>query len=565
MVLVVGILAARSMLFTPGLYYNMHDDLQMMRQLQLEKCFVDGQIPCRWVPDMGYGFGFPLFNFYPPLPYLTGEVVRLFGFSFVATAKTLFALALILSGVGMYVLAREFFGRLGGILSAVFYVWAPYHAVDVFVRGAMNEAWGLTWFPFILWAGYKLIKAKKTDIVRWIVVLALAWVALLTSHNLMVLIFGPVFLAWSAFFLWQDRSWGKIKDFIFAGSLSFGLAAFFTIPAVFENSLTQLSGQLVGYYDYTAHFVNLKQLFVSRFWGDGPSVWGAEDDGMSFQVGHVHWVGSLILLVLLLWPFKKANLRKLAAQIKKSQWLGPVVLMTVVAWAAVFMTHTRSTPIWQLIPQLGYLQFSWRFLTLVILGLSFAMGALVMFIRNTKHKCLFVFVLSAGLIAFNWDYFKPVWMGPVTDEQKFSDVAWDLQQTAGIYDYLPKTAVTAPKEPQKLLGEVMQGEATVSGELQGTNWAEFDIAVASESAQVRLGIFQFPDWQVYVDGREVPNYLADDEMWGRMYVDVPAGEHTVRAELHNTPVRTVSNYISLVSLACLVTFPLWRKEVKLGK
>ncbi|MGB6881820.1 MAG: hypothetical protein WBD86_00765, partial [Microgenomates group bacterium] len=66
-VLVFAILAGRSLIFQSG-YFNMHDDLQMMRQLEMEKCFKDFQIPCRWVPDMGYGFGFPLFNFYPPLP-----------------------------------------------------------------------------------------------------------------------------------------------------------------------------------------------------------------------------------------------------------------------------------------------------------------------------------------------------------------------------------------------------------------------------------------------------------------------------------------------------------------
>src|SRR3989304_7893353 len=66
-------------------YFNMHDDLQIMRQLEMEKCFLDRQIPCRWVPDMGYGFGYPLFNFYPPLPYLVGQGIRLLGYSFIDT------------------------------------------------------------------------------------------------------------------------------------------------------------------------------------------------------------------------------------------------------------------------------------------------------------------------------------------------------------------------------------------------------------------------------------------------------------------------------------------------
>src|SRR4030067_2086101 len=100
-IIFVAILAGRSLIFQSG-YFNMHDDLQIMRQLEMEKCFLDGQIPCRWVSDMGYGFGFPLFNFYHPLPYLIGEIFRLVGFSFVDTAKLTFALSFVVSGITMY-------------------------------------------------------------------------------------------------------------------------------------------------------------------------------------------------------------------------------------------------------------------------------------------------------------------------------------------------------------------------------------------------------------------------------------------------------------------------------
>jgi hypothetical protein len=38
-------------------------------------------------------------------------------------------------------------------MSSVFYVWAPYRALDVYVRGAMNESWAFVWFPLIF-VGY---------------------------------------------------------------------------------------------------------------------------------------------------------------------------------------------------------------------------------------------------------------------------------------------------------------------------------------------------------------------------------------------------------------------------
>ena len=135
-------------IWRPG-YYPMHDDLQLMRLLQIDKCTKDRQFPCRWVPDMGYGYGYPLFNFYPPMPYYLGELFRLLGLSFISTAKVIFTLSFLTSAAGMYFLGQKFWGRIGGLLSSVFYVYAPYHATDLYVRGAVNESWAMAWYPFV--------------------------------------------------------------------------------------------------------------------------------------------------------------------------------------------------------------------------------------------------------------------------------------------------------------------------------------------------------------------------------------------------------------------------------
>src|SRR6266852_9338680 len=90
-VIIFGLIAAKGLIGSG--YFNMHDDLQMMRQLEMEKCFLSLHIPCRGVPDKGYGFGFPLFNFYPPLPYLFGEIFRVFGVAVVVTVKLTFIFA----------------------------------------------------------------------------------------------------------------------------------------------------------------------------------------------------------------------------------------------------------------------------------------------------------------------------------------------------------------------------------------------------------------------------------------------------------------------------------------
>jgi hypothetical protein len=552
-VVFTAILAGHSLL-TPG-YFRMHDDLQMMRQLEMEKCFLTLQIPCRWVPDMGYGFGFPLFNYYPPLPYLMGELFRLVSFSFVDTVKIVFLLSFIFSGVSMYFFSKEFFGKAGGVLSSVFYIWAPYHSVDVYVRGAMNEAWAFVWFPLILWTGYKLLKAKEKEISKWIIALSFSWAGLFLSHNLMVLIFTPIFAVWILFFLLKDKSCGKIISLVKSGALALGLTAFFTLPAVLEQKYVQVETLVNGYYEYIAHFATFNQLFFSRFWGYGPSVW-MENDGMSFQIGHIHWILSLTVLGFVIYKFIKEK--------KKTNIIYFVILFfSLVGWFAAFMAHSRSTFIWQLIPTLKFVQFPWRFLTLVTFSFSFIAGSLVLFVPK-KFIYWVVAILSTGLIIFNWNYFLPYdgKMGPLTDKEKFSGKAWDLQQTAGIFDYLPKGAVTAPKEPMRALSEVIKGEVSTDNLKEGTNKASFSANVISEGATLRIGIFKFPNWTAYIDGKKIETYIPKEEMWGRMYMDVPKGEHSIVLKLLDTPLRTVSNIISLITWIGFFSFPIWRKKIR---
>lgn len=548
LVIFAAVLAGRTLIFQKG-YFNMHDDLQMMRQLEMEKCFQDGQIPCRWVPDMGYGYGFPLFNFYPPLPYLTGQVFRVLGASFVDTAKLTFALSFIVSGITMYLLAKEFFGKYGGIVSSVFYVWAPYHSVDVYVRGAMNEAWALCWFPLILWAAYRLIKEDKKPFI-WMLTLSFSWVFLLLSHNLMVLIFTPVFILWCLMFWLEKRNFRKVFQFLFSGILALLLAAFFTLPAVLEQKFVHVDTLIIGYYEYIAHFATIGQLLFSRFWGYGPSVWETKD-GMPFQVGHIHWILSIVVLaVFLLFPQKFKN--------KKTNWV--ILFGFAFGWFAAFMAHQNSTFIWQKIHALSFVQFPWRFLTLSILGLSLVSGAVVNIFPEKLLKPL-LFILVSILIAVNWNYFLPEHgrMGPLTDEQKFTGAAWDLQRTAGIFDYLPKTAKENPKDPPKYLAEYFESKGSITESKSGTNWALIKTN-SEKDGTVRINLFQFPTWEVTLDGNKTDVFMHDSEKWGRMYLNVPSGEHTVYLKLNDTPVRKYSNIISLIGWLLVLPAVIWKRN-----
>jgi hypothetical protein len=530
-------------LLRPG-YFKMHDDLQMMRQLAMENCFYDGQIPCRWTQHMGYGFGFPLFNYYPPLPYLIGQIFRIVGFSFVTTVKLTFLFSLIVSGITMYILAKELWGRLGGLISSAFYIWAPYHSVDIYVRGAMNESWALAWFPLLLLSSLKLIQKARF---RWMIVLALSWFALLTTHNLMVMIFVPFFAVWVLFWLWREKSWLTIPLLIISGIWGFGLAAFFTIPVLLEKNLVQIEGLVSGYNEYIAHFASINQLLFSRFWGYGPSVWETEGDKMSFQVGHLHWIFSFVIVGLL--AVKTAKKRKIFQQIGFM-----CLLLAASGWFATFMVHQKSIFIWQALPLLAFLQFPWRFLTLSILAFSLLVGSLIPILNIKGNKLyLLVFILLAAVIFLNKDYFQPEEMFPLTDKEKFSGTLWEVQQTAGIYDYLPRTAKTAPKDAQKAIAKIVQGVGEISEGWQNSNSARFRADIKTNEAIIEIGILEFPNWRVFVDGKQKETFVGEDE-WGRIHIKLTEGRHKVFVKLFDTPPRILGNIISFFSWAALFFF-----------
>ena len=134
-------------------YFSHHDDVQVIRLFEMNECFRDYQIPCRWDPNLGGLYGYPLFNFYGPLPYYYGELIYLITSSFLLSAKIMFATSFVISYIFMYLFTKKLWrNEKSAVFSALFYAYAPYHALDFYVRGAMGEMWALMLFPVVGWA-----------------------------------------------------------------------------------------------------------------------------------------------------------------------------------------------------------------------------------------------------------------------------------------------------------------------------------------------------------------------------------------------------------------------------
>ena len=75
-------------------FFPMHDDTQVGRVIVMGKALRNGQFPVRWVSDLGYGYGYPLFNYYGPLPYYVGGFLYALGLPAVEATKVIFLIRL---------------------------------------------------------------------------------------------------------------------------------------------------------------------------------------------------------------------------------------------------------------------------------------------------------------------------------------------------------------------------------------------------------------------------------------------------------------------------------------
>ncbi len=528
-------------LFLPGYFFH-HDDLQVMRIYEMRKCFEDLQIPCRWVPDMGYGNGYPLFNYYSALPYYIGGLLSYF-LGLINSAKALFFIPLVLGGVSMFLLGKKLFGKEAGFLAGILYLFAPYRALDSFVRGAIAESFALAIIPLVFYYSLEIIeKPTKSNLILG----SLSLAAFLLSHNIMTMFFMPFLLLWNLIFLFFFK-WKNWKAVLVSFLLGIGLSAFFLLPVLFEKDLVHTETLLQGGSNFRTHFAGIGQLFLDRSWGYGGSEFGPNDT-ISFQIGWPLW-WFIILAVPLIIIGRKKDLKILTT----------AIFFLIMFLVSIFMSHNRSAFIWEIIGPLQYAQFPWRFLSLSIFSSSLLAGFCLSFLKGYfKNLLMWIFVIITVLL--NWNYFIPRDFYPwINDRNKLEDPLWEIQQKAGILDYLPKTAFEpagrAPNHPELLTGKAEFLNYTV----QSNNFS-FKAKVY-EKSYFQVPVFDFPNWTVYVNGKKAEH--DNKSNLGRIGLEVQPGTYEVAGFFKDTLVRTIGNSLTILSWILLLLIVFSKRMLKL--
>lgn len=537
-------------------YFTHQDDVQWSRIYEMDTCIKDLQIPCRWVPDLGDEYGYPLFNFYAPLPYYIGEIFYFITHQLFLSAKIMFALPFIGCYIFMYLFARKVWGNVGGAISGIFYSYLPYHALDFYVRGAMGELWALMFYPAITWS---ILRIREKASISNMVICALSFTGLFLSHNLSTMIFLPFIALIVGVFVIYQKLWKThfLLTLILAGILALLLSAFYILPALTEKNLVHLETITEGYFHYTEHFKGLKKLFLDYSWGYGASEReypGGPNDGLSYQIGWVHLIGWVLALysAFILWhTHRKRSLL--------------IILSSISIGISIFMIHPISAPVWNLLPPLVYLQFPWRFLGVVGFFICFLSGAIFFCLPQIVHKKKRYYFISLatvmviGVVALNFNFFRPESFVYKTDAEVLSGKSWENAITRSNFEYLPIFAKAPPPSPAIARYTILSGDAFVRNFKQGSDWMSFDVN-AKNLTFLQLSQYYFPNWKITVDNKPVSiNY---QNPLGLMSIFLDPGSHHVTARLHNTSIRTIGNLLTLFGF--LVLLFIWFYKQKLA-
>ena len=524
----------------------------LQRTHQLAANLRAGVFPVRWMPDAAYGLGYPFFSYYAALPYYLAGTLALLGVDILTALKMTQTLGFALAALAMYGWMRGMTkNHWAAWLAAVAYTFAPFHLVNVYVRGdSLSEFYAFIFYPLILWALDEVGKSASGKFTSSQAAAALAYAGLLLTHNLSAAIFSPFILLYLVILARQTPDIGhRASDILTALGLGLLLAAWFWLPAVVELGYVQLGPSTQNYFHYSRHFRDT-DLIQSNLLFD----YSISPDGSTpFAMGLAQATFAAIGAAGVIW---RGFQKKLKAR-QSFVFLG-LLISTV-------MITPLSKPLWDHLPVLPIVQFPWRFLSVQALFAAAATAGLASFdvSRLTFHALRFTFIILIALLLSGSVLLSlhpsRLLIGPanVTTErlQLYELFTQNIGSTIR-YEWLPKSvgqrpftsdALIEPDAPPRAIPLHGASLAATQVEREPTRrvWR-----ISGEGGEVAFPLFYWPGWKARVDGDRAEVWPVEDS--GYLALEAPPGKHTVTLWLGRTPVRAIAEMVSLVTAVALL-------------
>ena len=579
--------------------HDMHLHYEQMRSFY--NGLSAGSIYPRWEEDTNRGFGAPTMSYYPPGVYYVTSLFYAISGDWIRALLNAHLLMMLASAAAIYVYARQFMTRFAAVTAMAAYIFFPYHLLDQYQRGAIAELLGFVWMPLMLLFGERLFKQirplelleqtetrktegkSQTSHLLWnFAGMAASYGAFVWSHPPTAYQFTLAFGIFLLALAWLRRD---VKGLLYAGAavaLGLGISAAYLFPAAVEQDLIRHE-YISETWPYHNTYVFVHDLYY------------IDSHHPFFRLIDSIWIFGTVLIAIcaIVLLAVKSYSRALKPELRER-----VLLWVILGTFATFMMTKLSYPIGRFIPKIDIGVFTWRMLSITTLVLALLAGACVQAaIESAKHRQLdrrLVFSSLAAVIAIGGIIFgivivaAPVFRAPV--------FVPSLEHVN--FATIPRTA----NEEMFSLPIVDPAElAEGKGELFIERWDPHHRALRAEMREpdrLLLRTFDFPGWEVTLDGQTVPvthgratrikldekteSIIVDgrnrqvgmnedfealvrangatrpailangkpveilrDENLGDILLELPAGTHHIKLDFRDTSPRRMANIITL--------------------
>lgn len=487
----------------------------------------------QWTAWTNYGFGEPRYVFYPPLSWLLGAALSLLlPISWVPGAFIL--LAQTLAGMSAFLLLRRLTGTRTACWGSVFFAANPYALLVSYVRSDFAEQLAFAIFPLLLLAALRLAgllpddTRKLSAITKFALPFAGVWLCnapagVIASYS-MALLF--------AFAAITQRAWGVAVRAAAGLALGLGLAGFYLLPAAYEQ-----------------RWVNIGQTLSSGLLPAQNFLFTRIDD-----VEHTwfNWISSICALALILLTAATAIFsRRFAGSLKTPVTNNPLWrALLLLATAATLLMFRFTLPIWYLLPKLRFVQFPWRWMSLL------AAICCCFFAAAMERRRGWVWFVFFVLISVPLGFFlsQNTWWDP--DEmptQQAAITSGTGYEGTDEYDPLGDDHLDLPKHaPLASILSASPDETETpppEAKIQIQRWQPQHKELFVEApapARVALRLLNYPAWQLSVNGKSVVPERPDNI--NQMIVPIGAGKSEIRVRFARTLDRKAGVALSVLSI-----------------
>ena len=208
------------------------------------------------------------------------------------------------------------------------------------------------------------------------------------------------------------------------------------------------------------------------------------------------------------------------------------------------------------IPLLGRIQFPYRLLSLITLFTALMSGILVMATKRKHQKLLIISLVILAVIPTILNWSNRGFLSNVNDDYLMKVLKEKPSEQPALDTAAPKWFPEGnfwQKEPAKNNLEIVSGKGDIIEIKMKTNEHEY-VVNAQTDISLRENTYYFPGWELTVNN--IPkdiNYL-NPKLLGIINFDLKKGLYSVKLKFIDTPIKKVSNTISLLGILLLVLY-----------